>query len=300
MVASQAVDVEQLVVASRSIHQGADPGENAIGILRTQHRYVGQLNADPGQGGIGGRVEQGLGAVDVDSHAVHKIELSPTRLPSDLRSGFGLNRELEIASGNHGFRGPLGQAGNRIHPIQELERSDRLLLAHREIQEAAAVEIGILQAIHITQKQTIEAIHGWILGADIRISARQVLLETGGGHARRRKPHTRHRAGRLAAGAHGVEHTGPAVVGISTEADQALAQGQGGLQDRLPLHAVAIPGIEVVGDLAGFGEEGLFGGRQLCKGRAGGKFLQRSCIFVEQAWIAGVQQQRCGHGHRLH
>ena len=108
-VVAQAVGVEQSVVAACAIHQGADPGENAIAALRTLYRHVCQLNAGPGQGGIGGRVEQGLGAGNVDSHAEHQIELSPTRLPSDLRSGFGLNRELEIARGNHGFRGPLGQ-----------------------------------------------------------------------------------------------------------------------------------------------------------------------------------------------
>ena len=83
MVASQAVDVEQLVVASRSIHQGADPGENAVGALRTQYRHVGELYTGPGQGGIGGRVELRLGASGVDSHTEDQIQFAPARLPVD-------------------------------------------------------------------------------------------------------------------------------------------------------------------------------------------------------------------------
>ena len=252
MVASKAVDVEQLVVASRSIHQGADPGENAVGVLRTQHRYVGQLNADPGQGGIGGRVEQGLGAGDVDSHAEHQIELSPTRLPSDLGSGFRIEAEAEVAFRNHSFTGPLGQAGQRIHPIQVLERSDRLILVDSQIKETAAIEIGILQPVHIATEQAIEAIDGRIFGTDVSISPRKVFLQPGGSYTWGGKFHTRHRAGWLGARGHGVEHTGPAVVGVAGQADQPLALGEGGLQDRLALDPVAIPSVEVVGDLAGF------------------------------------------------
>ena len=59
-------------------------------------------------------------------------------------------------------------------------------------------------------------------------------------------------------------------MGIAGQADQAFALGEGGLQDRFPLNAVAIPGIEVVGNFAAFSEQGLLGRRQLGKGGAGG------------------------------
>ena len=83
LVVALAVGVEQCVVAVCTIHYGADPGEDAVVTLRTQHRHVGQLNAGPGQGGIGGRVELGLGAGGVDRHTEDQIQLAPARLPVD-------------------------------------------------------------------------------------------------------------------------------------------------------------------------------------------------------------------------
>ena len=89
-------------------------------------------------------------------------------------------------------------------------------------------------------------------------------------------------------------------MGVTGKADEALAKGKAGLQDRLPLCAVTIPGIEVVGDLPGFGEEGLLGGGEAGEGGAGGELLQRAGVFVEQGGIAGVEQQFRGNGHALH
>ena len=221
-------------------------------------------------------------------------------MPGDQWPGFGGGGEPIAGTGDHRLAAPEGLAVQGVGAVEKLEGAHRLLFAHREIQEAAAVEIGVFQAIHITQKQTIEAIYGWIFGADIGISTGQILLETGGCHARRRKLHPSHRAGRLAAGAHGVEHSRPGVVGVTGKADQALAKGHGGLQDRLPLHAVAIPGIEVVGDLASFGEEGLLGGGEAGEGGPGGELLQWCRVFVEQGGIAGVEQQFHRNGHALH
>ena len=175
-----------------------------------------------------------------------------------------------------------------------------MILVDGEIEEATAVEIGILQPVHIATEQAIEAIDVRVFGTDVSISPGKVFLEAGGSNAWGGKFHTRHRAGWLGARGHGVEHAGPGVVGVAGQADQPLALGEGGLQDGLAFDAVAIPSVEVVGDFAGFCEQGLLGGRQLGKGSAGGQLLQRSGIFVEQAWIAGVQQQLCGHGHRLH
>ena len=78
-------------------------------------------------------------------------------------------------------------------------------------------------------------------------------------------------------------------MGVAGKADQSLACRQGALQDRLPLHPVAIPGIEVVGDLADFSEQGLLCWREIGEGRAGGEFLQRGGIFVEQGGIACIE-----------
>ena len=71
-------------------------------------------------------------------------------------------------------------------------------------------------------------------------------------------------------------------MGVAGKADQPLARSQGALQDRLPLNPIAIPGIEVVGDLAGFGEQGLFRRREIGEGDAGGEFLKRRGVLVEQ------------------
>ena len=128
-----------------------------------------------------------------------------------------------------------------------------MLGCDREIKEAAAVEIGILQSADITTEQTIEAIHCWEFGTDVGISAGQIFLKPWGRNPWSGKFHTGRGASRLGASrGHGVEHTGPGVMGVTGQVDQPLAEAEGALQDRLPLYAVAIPGVEVVGDLAGF------------------------------------------------
>ena len=221
-------------------------------------------------------------------------------MPADQGTGFGSGGKGVAAAAHHRFAAPQRLAVHRVAAIEKLEGTHRLLLAHREIEEAAAVEIGVLETIHIAEEQPIKAIDGWIPGADVAISTGQILLEARGGDARRGELHTRHRAGRLAARAHRVENSCPGVVGVAGEGDQSLAQGQGGLQDRLPLCAVTVPGVEVVGDLAGFGEEGLLGGGEAGESSAGGELLQRRCVLVEQGGIAGVEQQFRRNGHALH
>ena len=86
-----------------------------------------------------------------------------------------------------------------------------------------AIEIGIFQPVHIATEQAIEAIDGRIFGTDVSISTGKVFLQPGGSYTWGGKLHTRQRAGRLAAGAHGVELTGPGVVGVAGQADQPLA-----------------------------------------------------------------------------
>ena len=80
-------------------------------------------------------------------------------------------------------------------------------------------------------------------------------------------------------------------MGVAGEADQPLALGQGGLQNSFPLYAVAIPGIEVVRNLAGFGEESLLLRREIAEGGASGELLKWRGVLVEQGWIAGVEKQ---------
>ena len=86
---------------------------------------------------------------------------------------------------------------------------------------------------------------------------------------------------------HRVEHTCPGVVRIAGKIDQLLTQLKGGLDDFLAFGPVAIPGIEVVGDFAGFVEQSLLLSRQCL---AGGKLLQRAGILRKNFWIASIEQ----------
>ena len=89
-------------------------------------------------------------------------------------------------------------------------------------------------------------------------------------------------------------------MGVAGEADQPLAQGQGALQDRFPLRPVAIPGVQVVGNLGGLSKEGLLRWRQAGKAGAGGQLLQRGGVLIEQGGITGIEQQFSRQSHRLH
>ena len=191
-------------------------------------------------------------------------------MPADLGRSFRIETQAEVAAGNHGFTAPARHSRQGIHPVEELETATGLVCGDAEIKKTSAVHIGILKAVDVAHKQAIQAVNGWIAGADIGIASRQILLQSWRGDARGGEFHPRHRASRLLAGAHSVQQAGPGVMGVAGKADQPLARSQGALQDRLPLHPVAIPGVEVVGNLAGFGEQGLFRWREIGEGSAGG------------------------------
>ena len=110
---------------------------------------------------------------------------------------------------------------------------------------------------------------GPVVGADEEIAGREGLLGDVGIRQR-------------------VEHTCPGVVGVASQIHQLLAQLQGGLDDLLAFGPVAIPGIEVVRDLAGFVEQGLLFERE---GLAGGKLLQWSRILGQDFRIASIEQE---------
>ena len=210
-------------------------------------------------------------------------------MPADLGRGFRIETQAEIAAGHHGFTAPARHARQRIHAIEELEAATGLFCGDAEIEKTAAVHIGILEAVDVAGEQAIQAVNGWVAGADISIAPRQILLQSWRSNAGGGEFHPRHRASRLLAGTHRVQQAGPGVMGVAGKADKPLAHSQGALQDRLPLYPVAIPGIEVVGNLASFGEQGLFRWREIGEGGAGGEFLQGRSVFVEQSRITRIQ-----------
>ena len=163
-----------------------------------------------------------------------------------------------------------------------------MLLAHSEIKEAATIHICILKAVDVAAEQAIQTINGWVAGADISIGLRQILLKPRGGDAGCGEFHPGHGASRLLAGSHRVQQAGPSIMGVASKADQPLARDQSALQDRLPLYPVAIPSVEVVGDLAGFGEESLLFGGEVGEGGTGGELLQRRGVFIKQGGIARI------------
>ena len=89
-------------------------------------------------------------------------------------------------------------------------------------------------------------------------------------------------------------------MGVAGEADQTLAKGQGGLENPFTLNPVAVPGVEVVRDLGGLGEESLLRRREAGETGAGGQLLQRGGVLIKQAGVAGIEQQFGRDGHRLH
>ena len=210
-------------------------------------------------------------------------------MPIDHWRGFRIDTQAEVAAGHHGFTAPAGHARQRIHAIEELEAATGLVCGDAEIEKTAAVHIGILQAVDVTREQAIQAVNGWIAGADIGIASRQILFQSWRGDAGGGKFHPRHGASGLLAGGHRVQQASPGVMGVAGKADQPLARCQSALQDALALRPITIPGIEVVGDLAGFGEQGLLRRREIGEGGAGSKFLQRRSVFIQQGGIACIQ-----------
>ena len=178
-VAAPAVGVVELIAAGTGLHRGADAHHHPVGAIGAQHPHIGELHAIPGHAGVGDWIEQLGGTAGVEGHAEHQIKLAPARLPGDQGPGLGGGGQPIVGAGHHRLAAPEGLAAHRVGAVEKLEGAHRLLLAHREIQVATAVEIGIIEATHIALKQAIKAINCWILGADVGISARQVLLEAG-------------------------------------------------------------------------------------------------------------------------
>ena len=86
-------------------------------------------------------------------------------------------------------------------------------------------------------------------------------------------------------------------MGVAGQAHEFFAQLQGCFDDLLAFCAVAVPGIEVVGDVAGPVEQGLFGRAQW---QPLGQLLQRSGVLGHHRRIAGIEQQFSGDGHVGH
>ena len=72
-----AFGVEDFIVATCPIHEGAGTREDALTLIRALDGYIRQLDAIPGQRRIGGRIEQDRVAGALHCQAHHKVEFLP-------------------------------------------------------------------------------------------------------------------------------------------------------------------------------------------------------------------------------